>query len=362
MVILVHLAVTYGGEGSWYYKEGRADTLTGVFTADHIPVGTIALTASAAFYLAETKPVVVKDGDVTSVEFQLRPEVASGSVGGTVTDAATGKPLRAEISFDDPNLSGVMTDAATGFYRADKIPIGLTVVKVTANGYFAAQATVTIEVNKATAQNFALNPSTQNGELSGMVRDKTSRNPLKALIYFPSSQAPSVMSDSATGFYKAALPSGAAVVACSLPGYAWQFSQTPLIIKKDEPIIYNFEMLRIGAEIVLKANAIHFAFGSAEIRSEGHPALNEWVKLMKDNPFMTAEIQGHTDAVGPDEANQTLSERRAQAVVSYMVTQGVERARLSAFGYGESRLLVQTEDANEDNRRVVFKVTGNVKK
>jgi outer membrane protein OmpA-like peptidoglycan-associated protein len=339
-----------------------ADVQTGVFTAEKIPIGTIAITASASGYLAETRPVVVEDGKVTNVEFLLRPAMEFGSVSGTVTDVSSGKPVKAEISFADPNLPRVMTDEATGFYKADKIPVGVNVVKASADGYFAAQATVTIDANKATVQNFTLGVAVQNGELTGMVKDKSTKNPLQATVYFPNSQVASVMSDSATGFFKAEVPVGATVVACSLPGYAKQLSQTPVIVKKGEPAVYNFEMLKIGTEIVLKASAIHFAFGSAEIRSEGYPALDEWVKLMKDNPFMTAEIQGHTDAVGSEASNQKLSERRAQAVVTYMTNQGIDGARLSAVGYGESRLLVDTQEANEENRRVVFKVTGEKQK
>lgn len=340
----------------------NADPATGVFTAEKIPVGTIPITASASGYLTETKPVVVEDGKVTNTEFQLRPAMEFGSVSGTVTDAASGKPVGAEISFADPSLPKVMTDEATGFYKADKIPVGVNVVKATADGYFAAQATVTIEANKATAQNFTLGVAVQSGELTGMVKDKTSKNPLRAVIYFPNSEVASVMSDSATGFYKAGVPVGATVVACSLAGYAKQLSQTPVIIKKDEPAIYNFELLKIGTEIVISASAIHFAFNSAEIQPAGYPALDEWVKLMKQNPFMTAEIQGHTDAVGSESYNQDLSNRRAASVVSYLASQGVERARLTPVGYGESRLIDQTSGQSETNRRVVFKVTGEVKK
>jgi outer membrane protein OmpA-like peptidoglycan-associated protein len=342
--------------------EAAADPQTGVFTAEKIPVGTITLTATAAGYLPESRPVAVEDGKVVNVEFQLRPAMEFGSVSGTVTDATNNKPVKAEVSFADPNLPAVQTDEGTGFYKADKLPAGVTVVKVAAEGYFAAQATVTIEANKAAVQSFTLNPAAQFGELTGMVKDKSSKKPLKAFIYFPNTDIAPVLSDSVTGFYKAKVPVGANVVACSLTGYAQQLSQTPVVVKKDEPAIYNFELLKIGTEITLAASAIHFAFGSAEIQSAGYPALNEWVKLMKDNPFMTAEIQGHTDAVGSNSSNQTLSERRAQSVVSYMTGQGIDRARLSAIGYGESRLVVQTQEANEQNRRVVFKVTGEVKK
>ena len=135
-------------------------------------------------------------------------------------------------------------------------------------------------------------------------------------------------------------------------------STSPVIIKKGEPAIYNFQMLKLGTEITLQSDAIHFAFNSSEIQSAGYPALDGWVKMMKDNPFMTAEIQGHTDAVGSDSYNQALSERRAASVVAYLVGRGIERDRLTSIGYGESRLIEQTQEKSETNRRVVLKVTG----
>jgi outer membrane protein OmpA-like peptidoglycan-associated protein len=311
--------------------------------------------------LSETKPVVVEDGKVANVDFLLRPAQEFGGVSGTVTDASNNKPVAAQLSFADPSLTPVTTDPSSGFYKADKIPVGVAVVKATADGYVPAQATVTIEVNKITAQSFSLNPAVTNGQITGIVTDMKTKAPLKAIIYFPGTAIPSAMSDSLTGMYKADVPVGAVVVACSLSGYAKQMSTTPVVVKKDEPQIYNFALLKIGTEITLAASAIHFAFNSAEIQPAGYPALDGWVKLMKENPDMTAEIQGHTDAVGSNEYNQSLSERRAASVVNYLVSKGVDASRLTPIGYGESRLVEQTSGQSEANRRVVFKVTGEKK-
>jgi outer membrane protein OmpA-like peptidoglycan-associated protein len=339
-----------------------ADTMTGVFTANKIPVGTIAITASAPGYLTETKPVVVEDGKVTNTEFQLRPAVEFGSVSGTVTDAATKNPLKAEISFADPNLSSLTTDSLTGFYSVAKLPAGPTVVKVSSEGYFAAQATAVIVANGATVQDFALKTSAaQTGLVSGVVTDMQTKAPLAATVSFPGTSIPSVQSDSTTGLYKATVPLGPLVVACALTGYVTQMSPSPVVIQANVPAVYNFQMLKIGTEITLSNDAIHFDFNSAEIQPAGYPALDEWVKLMKNNPFMTAEIQGHTDAVGSASYNQDLSERRAASVVSYLTGQGIERSRLTSVGYGESRLVVQTQEKNETNRRVIFRVVGEKK-
>jgi len=339
------------------------DSATGVFNGEKIAVGTITVTAQAEGYVVEARPIVVEEGKVTPVEFLLRPGREYGSLSGMATDAATGKPVLAQVAVADTTVLPATSDtAAGGFYKLDKVPTGVAVVKASAPGYFTAQVSVMIETGRPTQADFKLNPAVQNGQLTGMVKDKTSKAPLRATVYFPNSSVPSVESDSATGFYKAEVPVGAVVTACSLSGYAKQIALSPVIVKRDEPAICNFDLLKIGTEITLRADAIHFAFNSAEIQPAGYPALNEWVKLMKDNPFMTAEIQGHTDAVGSDEYNQRLSERRAGAVVDYLASQGVERMRLTPIGYGESRLIEQTSGKSETNRRVVFKVTGEVKK
>jgi outer membrane protein OmpA-like peptidoglycan-associated protein len=330
----------------------------GAFRVNEVPTGVYTVTAALEGYFTGSQTVTVEDGKVANAEFLLKPAAEFGSVSGAVTDTTTGKPVEAQVSFSDPAFPALTADPATGFYKVDRLPVGGIVVKATADGYFPAQMTVNIEANKAATQNFALSPSSQNGQITGVVTDLKTKATLQAMVYFPNSATPSVMSDAATGLYKADVPVGTTIVACSLPGYVKQMSTSPVIVKKGEPVIYNFQMLKLGTEITLQSDAIHFAFNSAEIQSAGYPALDNWVKMMKDNPFMTAEIQGHTDAVGSDSYNQALSERRAASVVSYLVGKGIERDRLTSIGYGESRLIEQTQEKSETNRRVVLKVTG----
>lgn len=340
----------------------ETDAATGVFTASMVPVGTVTATASAPSYLSESKPVVVEEGKVTNVEYLLRPAEEFGGVSGTVTDATNGKPVSAQISFADPNLPQVTTDPNTGFYKIEQIPVGTTVIKATADGYFPAQMTVTIEVNRVIVQNFALNPSAQLGELSGIVTDVKSKATLAATIYFPTDTLlPSTVSDSATGFYKFSVPAGTYVVECRREGYATARSSSPVVIKKGETTILNFQLEKIGTEEVLLAD-VTFEFNKAELRPSAYPVLDLWVKKLKDNPYMLAEIQGHTDAVGSESYNQQLSERRANAVVAYLISKGIEPHRLIARGYGESQLLINTQAKEERNRRVVFKNLGDIKK
>jgi outer membrane protein OmpA-like peptidoglycan-associated protein len=345
----------------------NSDQPGGGFRVNDVPVGVYTVTATLAGYLTGTQTITVRDSQVTSMVFNLTPVNVPtdefGSLSGTVTDAATRRPLRANISFADPNLASVTTDSLTGFYSVVKVPVGPAAVKATADGYFPAQATAAIVANGSTVQDFALSPpASQTGQISGVVTDMQTKAPLAATISFPSTTIPSVTSDPATGLYKATAPISPLVVACSLPGYVTQMSPSPVVIQSNAPAVYNFRMLKLGTEITLTNDAIHFAFNSSDIQPDGYPALDEWVKLMKNNPYMTAEIQGHTDAVGSDEYNQGLSERRAQSVVAYLTGHGVDGSRLTAIGYGKTRLVVQTQSANAQNRRVIFKVTGEAKK
>ena len=101
-----------------------------------------------------------------------------------------------------------------------------------------------------------------------------------------------------------------------------------------------------------------FATGSAELSGAGRDQLDRLGAALKDPQLAAAHfrIEGHTDTVGGDADNQALSERRAYAVVDYLVSRyGVARAQLTAAGMGKQSLAVPTGDqvAEPRNRRVV---------
>lgn len=103
---------------------------------------------------------------------------------------------------------------------------------------------------------------------------------------------------------------------------------------------------------------ILFATASATFDSASYPTLERLASLLQAHPNLKVEIAGHTDNVGRPETNQRLSEQRAQAVVQYLVSQGVSPARLSAKGYGESRPVASndTEEGRAQNRRTELKI------
>jgi outer membrane protein OmpA-like peptidoglycan-associated protein len=104
--------------------------------------------------------------------------------------------------------------------------------------------------------------------------------------------------------------------------------------------------------VVLKG--INFAFNSNELTPDSKKILDQWVAKLKGEPNIRVEVAGYTDSVGSDAYNQKLSERRAQAVVDYFVSQGVASDRLKAAGYGKTNPIAsnKTDAGRAQNRRV----------
>ncbi len=106
---------------------------------------------------------------------------------------------------------------------------------------------------------------------------------------------------------------------------------------------------------------VQFDTGKATIKPESNGKLDEFVQFLKDVPSAKGELEGHTDNVGKKASNQSLSQRRAEAVKAYVVGKGVDAARLTAKGYGDTKPVAdnKTVDGRAANRRVVFTRSGN---
>ena len=129
-----------------------------------------------------------------------------------------------------------------------------------------------------------------------------------------------------------------------------------------------FVRLEVCAEEVecgeaIRLNNILYDVNSTTIRPDAKPDLNKLVQFMKDNPPATVELSSHTDSRGKADYNQQLSQGRAESAVAYIVSQGIERSRITARGYGESKLLNECADGvkcseaqHQANRRTAFKV------
>lgn len=106
-------------------------------------------------------------------------------------------------------------------------------------------------------------------------------------------------------------------------------------------------------------NEILFDFNKATIKSSAKTVLTELGNALKDNPTIKISITGHTDNVGTDQANQKLSEQRAESVKDYLALNfGIEKSKMITFGKGASEPIVEntSEENKQQNRRVEFNI------
>ncbi len=115
------------------------------------------------------------------------------------------------------------------------------------------------------------------------------------------------------------------------------------------------EDIKTGCRVILRN--VYFDFDKATLKKESYEELNNLVCLLTERPEINIEISGHTDNVGPDAYNLSLSQKRADAIVNYLLSTGVSDSRLIAKGYGETRPLASNDDEEEGrelNRRTEF--------
>jgi outer membrane protein OmpA-like peptidoglycan-associated protein len=281
-----------------------------------------------------------------------------GKIVGSVSDAATGAPLAAAITFPDhPRLGRLITDPHTGVFKATKVPVGAVTVQATADGHESRSVPLMVESGKPSTTAIMLPMADTAVEVMGRVSDRKTGQSLAATVMLPDADSTVLKTDPATGIYRTRLmPRGYSVIVES-PGYLKQ--TTWLQIERDRPLARDFRLVAEGMVITLRG--IYFEFDKATITPESRPALEDAAKILIQNPTIMVEIQGHTDSVGSDMYNQQLSERRAKAVVNYLVQElGIEGSRLTARGYGESQPVADNtaEEGRALNRRVEFVITG----
>jgi peptidoglycan-associated lipoprotein len=104
--------------------------------------------------------------------------------------------------------------------------------------------------------------------------------------------------------------------------------------EKNETHYIDFYLPSISKPVVIEN--IFYDFNKATLRPESKEALQETITMLEDNPNVTIELSAHTDRIGSDAYNESLSQRRAQSVVDYLIQGGIAADRLEAKGYGKS--------------------------
>ncbi len=128
----------------------------------------------------------------------------------------------------------------------------------------------------------------------------------------------------------------------------------------------GLDKIDIGTDIgaLIDIQPIYFDLGKYAIRPDAAQELNKIVRTMQENPSLEIELGSHTDARGSATSNLRLSDKRAKASADYIVSQGIDRLRITGKGYGETTILNRcgdgvkcSEDEHQQNRRTEFTIT-----
>jgi len=115
---------------------------------------------------------------------------------------------------------------------------------------------------------------------------------------------------------------------------------------EEEDAEYNVDFILAAMHKPQVIEHIFYDYDKASLRDESKEALDGMVQVMLDNPNIVIEMASHTDRVGSDQYNNSLSQRRAQSVVDYLVEHGISRDRLRPAGYGKTRPKTVTKRIN----------------
>ena len=279
--------------------------------------------------------------------FDENSALALGGVAVQITNTESGKQMQ-----KNTNRKGLLQGRfAPGEYR----------ISATKNGYFPSD-TVLQSVEEFTFDTLRLPlrriPAPVVYPLCMNVYDEESHEPVEAAARLTARSDTVVLyaaQASDDGFIETPLTEGDYIAHLTAAGY----------MPKDDTIHFvrdtaDIFLRHIKEGIKVKIENLFFATNKTVILPTSEQAMSDLASFLIQNPSVTIHITGHTDAVGSDEANQILSEGRANAVRNDLIKRGVAAERMTAEGKGEREHVADndTEEGRQLNRRVEFTITG----
>lgn len=276
-------------------------------------------------------------------------DAASTALGGVaveITNTTTGKRMQ-----KNTNRQGMLQGRfAPGEYR----------ISATKNGYYPSDTILhKVEVFDFDTLRLALEriPAPVIPMLCMNVYNAETKEPIEATARLTAEKDSVVLYEgqsSDDGFIETPLTEGTYIAHMSAVGYMSK-DQT-LHFLKDTFDIY---MQPIKEGIKVKIERLYFATNKTYILPQSEQSMADLANFLLENASVSIRITGHTDAVGTDEANQILSEGRANAVKADLVKRGVKADRITTEGKGEKEPVAtnDTEEGRALNRRVEFIIT-----
>lgn len=201
--------------------------------------------------------------------------------------------------------------------------------------------------------------------VKGLVFDAFDKNELKAQVQIIDLISGKSVFDDFTGledglFLASLLNNKKYSLTVKKEGYLF-YSHNFLLQGKQNSEAFSLEIplqrIEIGKMVIL--NNIFFNTSKFDLLPESKTELDQIVQFLNDNPKVNIEIAGHTDNIGNDETNLSLSKNRAKTVFEYLIDQKINANRLGFNGYGENNPISDnnTEEGRKLNRRTEFKIT-----
>jgi len=199
--------------------------------------------------------------------------------------------------------------------------------------------------------------------VKGRVFDKTTRKGLPSGVELTDLSTRTLISQlqtDETGNYLITLPKGKDYAFnVNRKGYLFFSENFPLSQLKEDTVYYiDIPLQPIEANAAIVLRNIFFESNKYELKPESEVELDKIVQLLKDNPTLKIQINGHTDNSGSAAENITLSGNRARSVTSYLISKGIDAGRLSSKGWGDTQPVAgnTTPEGRAQNRRTELKV------
>lgn len=283
------------------------------------------------------------------------PSPKLAKVSGKIYDAVSGEPLIAQIKIEGTDKPPISSDQ-NGFYSVELEP-GSYSFYVEKEGYAWMRKSFVIKESAELVLDFPLKKR-EFVLITGKIIDNITETPIGAKVTIPETGFEGTISDLETGIYKLKLPPGSYILKVEAEGYLTE--NVPVVLKEGEPIVKDIRLKKKAEKgVTIRLQNIYFDTGKATIKPESYPILDRVAEFLKSNPKAVVEIQGHTDSVGSDSYNMTLSQARAESVRNYLISfHQIDPSRLIARGYGETMPIGDntTREGRAMNRRVEFKV------
>jgi outer membrane protein OmpA-like peptidoglycan-associated protein len=339
-------------------------------------------------YLSSNREGGVGEDDIYSVKM-LAPIKPNYKLKGIAKNPTTNKPIEGvlvNLMDANDNKIGETTTGANGDYSFDVEPSLAYVLTGNKTKYIPGKTnfnTNELSTEKTEILKDVDLMSDEGFTLYGLVTDKKDKNPLEnvkvKLVEVVTGKSIVAASTPNTGDFRKTLEGAKLndkldyILTLEKDGYLTKNVPYVKVLNKPgeyklhEEMDLGMDKIAVGMDIakIIEIKPIYFDFAKFFIRKDASIELEKIVKVMKDNPSMVIELGSHTDCRSSVTSNMRLSDARAKASASYIISKGISKDRIYGKGYGESKLVNNcacegtdnvdcTEEQHQLNRRTEF--------